>query len=363
MVRLARAFALCTAALLAADFAPRQALGAEKAGDPISTFVDAARQKQHIPGLALLVSRRGKIERAEGFGFANLEHDVPVKPETIFQSGSVGKQFTATAVMMLVGQGKIGLDDSITKYLAGTPETWKPITVRQLLSHTAGLGDYDDTFDMRRDATEAELLRLIVKTPLLYPPGTGWSYSNLGYVTLGILVHQMSGQFYGDYLRERVFKPLGMTTTRVISESDLVPNRAAGYLWTETGWKNQEWVAPTLNTTADGALYFSILDLAKWDAALYGDAVLPQAALAQMWTAAKLANGEPNKRGYGFGWFVHAHAGRRLIEHDGEWQGFSCTIARYVDDGVTVVVLANLADAATDEIAHGVAERVLAAPR
>jgi len=330
-----------------------------RAGDPIDAYVRAAMEKQHIPGLALLIARDGRIERAEGFGFANLEHGVPVKPETIFQSGSIGKQFTATAVMRLVEEGKIQLDEPVTKYLRDGP----PGTVRQLLSHTAGLGDYTDRFDMRRDYDEGELLRLIKQTPLEFAPGTGWKYSNLGYVTLGILIHRVSGRFYGDYLQEHVFRPLGMKTTRVISEADIVPNRAAGYLWTEGGWKNQDWVSPSLNTTADGALYFSILDLARWDAALYGGSVLRRASLETMWTVAKLANGQPNAGKYGFGWFVHAHDGKRLIEHDGEWQGFSCDIARYVDDRLTVVVLTNLADAAADEIAHGVAERVLGANR
>jgi CubicO group peptidase (beta-lactamase class C family) len=281
---------------------------------------------------------------------------VAVKPETVFQSGSVGKQFTATAVMMLVEEGKIGLDDPLTKYFPNAPASWKEVTVRQLLSHTGGFGDYPDNFDFRKDWTGAELLTLVESIPLAYPPGTKWEYSNLGFLTLGILIHQVTGEFYGDFLQQRIFQPLGMRTTRIISEADIVPNRAAGYRLVKGELKNQEWVAPMVNTTADGSLYFSILDLAKWDAALYTERLLTRSSLEQMWTPAKLKNGQPNKDGYGFGWFIGQRHGHRVISHDGAWQGFKTAIARYVDDQLTVVVLANLAEADPGAIAEHVAD-------
>ena len=250
----------------------------------VMDYVKAEMQRQHIPGLSLLVVRNGKIIRAEGFGLANVELQVPVKPETIFQSGSVGKQFTATAVMMLVEEGKIGLDDPLTKYFPDAPTTWKDVTVRELLSHTAGFGDYPKDFDYRKDWTEDEGLKLIESIPLAYPPGTKWEYSNFGYVTLGILIHRVTGEFYGDFLQQRIFQPLGMQSTRLISEADIVPNRAAGYRLVKGELKNQEWVSPAVNTTADGSLYFTILDLAKWDAALYTEKLLKRSSLDQMWT-------------------------------------------------------------------------------
>jgi CubicO group peptidase (beta-lactamase class C family) len=324
--------------------------------DAAGTYVHEEMQRQHIPGLALLVSRGGKTVRAEGFGLANVELQVAVKPETVFQSGSVGKQFTATAVMMLVEEGKIGLDDPLTKYFPNAPASWKEVTVRQLLSHTGGFGDYPDNFDFRKDWTEAELLTLVESIPLAYPPGTKWDYSNLGFLTLGILIHQVTGEFYGDFLQQRIFQPLGMRTTRIISEADIVPNRAAGYRLVKGELKNQEWVAPMVNTTADGSLYFSILDLAKWDAALYTERLLTRSSLDQMWTPAKLKNGQPNKDGYGFGWFIGQRHGHRVISHDGAWQGFKTAIARYVDDQLTVVVLANLAEADPGAIAEHVAD-------
>jgi len=281
---------------------------------------------------------------------------VPVKPETIFQSGSVGKQFTATAVMMLVEEGKVSLEDPLTKFFPDAPASWKQVKIRQLLSHTGGFTDYPKNFDMRKDYTEADLLKIVEGIPLAYPPGTKWDYANLGYLTLGIVIHKVTGEFYGDFLQERIFRPLGMTTTRIISEEDIVPNRAAGYRLVKGELKNQEWVSPTLNTTADGALYFSILDLAKWDAALYTEKVLKRSSLEQMWTVAKFNNGQPNGDHYGFGWSIEEKKGHRVIGHQGSWQGFKTTISRYVDDKLTIVVLANVDGARELPLVEHIAE-------
>src|ERR1700684_4502149 len=261
--------------------------------DSVGDYVRSEMQTQHIPGLSLLVVQHGQIVRAEGFGLANVELQAPVKADTVFQSGSVGKQFTATAVMMLVEEGKVGLDDPLTKYFSDAPATWKEITVRELLSHTAGFGDYPKKFNFRKDWTEDELLKLVEGIPLAYPPGTKWEYSNLGYLTLGILIHRVTGEFYGDFLQQRIFHSLDMQTTRIISEADIIPNRAAGYRLVKGELKNQEWVAPKVNTTADDNLYFSILDLAKWDAALNAEKLLKRSSLDQMWTPAKLKDGAP----------------------------------------------------------------------
>jgi CubicO group peptidase (beta-lactamase class C family) len=349
--------AVLNVALILAALPPASAQAASAASD----YVRAEIQKQHIPGVALLVARGGKIVQAEGFGLANVELQVPVRPETVFQSGSMGKQFTATAVMMLVEQGRVGLEDPLTKYFPDAPSSWKEVTVRELLSHTAGFTEYPEKFDFRKDWTEDELLTVVKGIPLAYPPGTKWEYSNLGYLTLGILIHHVTGEFYGDFLQERIFRPLDMKTTQIISEADIVPNRAAGYRLVKGELKNQEWVAPMVNTTADGSLYFSILDLAKWDAALYTEKLLKRESLDLVWTPVKLRNGQPNKDGYGFGWFVGSRHGHRVVQHDGAWQGFKSAIARYVDDQLTVVVLANLAEAKPGEIAEHVADIYLSA--
>jgi CubicO group peptidase (beta-lactamase class C family) len=334
-------------------------MAASQKEDAVDGYVRAEMAKQHIPGLALLVSRGGEVIRARGYGMANVELQVSAKPETIFQSGSVGKQFTATAVMMLVEEGKIGLEDPLTKYFPDAPAAWKQVTIRELLSHTAGFTDYPKDFDMRKDYTESELLKIVEGIPLAFPPGTSWSYSNLGFLTLGIVIHKVTGEFYGDFLQERIFLPLGMDTTRIISEEDIIPNRAAGYRMMKGELKNQEWVAPKLNTTADGSLYFSILDLAKWDAALDTEKILKRSSLEQMWTVAKLSNGQANSGHYGFGWFIRDKNGHHIIGHEGEWQGFVTYILRRVDDKLTVVILTNLAGAKPERIADHVAEMYL----
>jgi len=316
-------------------------------------------EREHIPGLSLLVVKDGKIVRAEGYGLSNVELQVPAKAETIYQSGSVGKQFAATAVMMLVEEGKIVLDDPLTKYFPEAAASWADVTVRNLLSHTGGFGDYPENFNYRKDWTEEQELKLIESMPLKFAPGTDWEYSNFGYVTLGILIHKITGEFYGDFLQQRIFKPLGMYTTRIITEADIVPNRAAGYRLVKGELKNQKWVAPLLNTTADGSLYFSILDLAKWDAALYTDKLLKRSSFELMWTPVLLKNGKPNKGNYGFGWFIDNRSGHRCIHHDGAWQGFETAIDRYVDDRLTVVALSNLSDAKPGKITQHVAEMYL----
>ena len=319
----------------------------------VDEYVRAEMQSQQIPGVALAVVKDGNVVLARGYGFANVEHEVPVKPETIFQSGSTGKQFTATAVMMLVEEGKLSLEDKITKYFTDAPGAWRDITVRHMLTHTSGMTDYPPDFDMRRDYTEDELFQRIKTIPLDFQPGEKWSYSNIAYVMLGILIHKVSGKFYGDFLQERVFKPLGMSTARIISEADIIPNRAAGYRLVNGQLKNQSWVSPSLNTTADGALYLTVYDMAKWDAALYTDKLLKRTTLEQMWTPVKLNNGKTHP--YGFGWSLGQVRGHRIIEHSGSWQGFKAQITRYVNDKLTVIVFANQSRANQTKLAHGVA--------
>jgi CubicO group peptidase (beta-lactamase class C family) len=356
-------------AILAASMAIRGS-AASYGGDAVDAaqpkvdeYIAAQMAAQKIPGLALAVVRHGEIVKAQGYGLANIELDVPVKPETIFQTGSVGKQFAATAVMMLVEEGKVSLDDKISKYLPGTPPTWSAITVRNLLTHTSGIPDYtgedksgsNSQFNFRQDYSEDELLAKFETLPLSFAPGTKWSYSNSGYVLIGIIIRKVTGEFYGDFLRQRIFGPLAMNATRIISEDDIIPNRAAGYRLVNGQIKNQEWVAPSLNTTADGALYTNVLDLSKWDAALYTEKLLKKPSLDAMWTPVRLANGKTAD--YGFGWDVVTVNGHRLVEHGGSWQGFTMQISRYLDDGLTVIVMTNLDSEHSDpeKIAHHVA--------
>jgi CubicO group peptidase (beta-lactamase class C family) len=320
----------------------------------VDEFVSAQMKRQKIPGISLAIVKNGKPLIVKGYGLANIEHNVPVKPETIFQSGSVGKQFTSMAVMILVEDGKIGLDEKISKYLGDVPDSWKGITIRHLLTHTSGTTDYPANFDFRRDYTEAEFLKFAKEVPVAFAPGEKWQYSNLGYVLLGIIVGKVSGKFYGDFLQERVFKPLGMTTARIISEADIIPNRSAGYRLVKGELKNQEWVSPSLNTTADGALYLTALDMMKWDAALESGKLISKAGYEAMWKPVKLNSGKDYW--YGFGWIVKSVNGSRVIEHGGAWQGFKSFIARYPDKKLTVILFANLENMDPGKFAHGIAE-------
>lgn len=318
--------------------------------ESIDTFVSSEMVRQQIPGVAIGIYSRGHILLAKGYGLADVELSVPVHPETIFQSGSIGKQFVSAAIMMLVEEGKLSLNDSITKYFPDGPSTWKPILIKNLLSHTSGLSEYETDertgpkgdFYTRLDFTEEELLKRIEALPIEWPAGERWDYRNTNYVLLGFVIHKVSGKPYAEYLHERIFKPLGMTSTRLISERDIIPNRSSGYELEEGQLKNQEWVSPTFNSTADGALYFNVPDLAKWDEALYTTQLLTQASLDRMWTVYPLNDGKPNWSGYGFGWDIDRQNGHKILSHGGAWQGFTCQISRYPGDDLTVVVLTNL---------------------
>ena len=332
--------------------------------DSVERYVRAELARQNIPGLSLAILRGDSVLLSRGYGYANVELRALASDSTIYQSGSVGKQFTAAAVVMLAEEGRLSLDDSITHYFPKPPRAWRGITIRHLLTHTSGIPDYaDSTLDLRRDYTEDQLVRLAAKMPLKFRPGERWSYSNTGYLLLGILIHRVTGAFYGEFLRDRILAPAGMTTTRIISEADIVPNRSAGYRLVDGKLQNQEWVSPSLNTTADGSLYFSVRDLSRWAIALNHKRVPSQAGLDSSWTPVRLNDGGTYP--YGFGWGIEQQRGFRRIGHGGSWQGFRTSIERYPDFNLTVVVLSNLAEAEPESIAQGIAgivEPKLAAP-
>jgi N-acyl-D-aspartate/D-glutamate deacylase/CubicO group peptidase (beta-lactamase class C family) len=346
------------AAVAALLFAAVTLVGLAHQPDPIDVIVERELAAQRIPGVAIAVVRRGEVVKAQGYGLANVEHNVPVATETIFQSGSLGKQFTAALVMLLVEDGKLALSDPLTKFYPDAPASWRAITVRHLLTHTSGLADYTaGKIDYRRDYSEDDLARLAYEMPLDFAPGDQWKYSNTGYVLLGALVRKAAGSFYGDLLRDRVFAPLGMTTARVISEADIVPHRAAGYRLTRGTLQNQEWVAPQLNTTADGSLYLSLRDLIAWDRGLRAHAVLKPESWSAMFEPVRLNSGR--RHPYGFGWDVERLAGQDVRRHGGSWQGFKTYIARYLGDDLTIIALANLAQAQPERIVNAIAEHFI----
>ncbi len=320
--------------------------------DRVDDLIAAEMERQHIPGLALAIVQDGKIVKEQGYGAANLEHDVPVTPQTMFQSGSLGKPFTAALTLLLIEDGKFSLDDRISTHLPGTPDSWSEITIRHLLSHTSGLASFDDSIDLRRDYSDQELLASMAKLPLLFPSGEGWSYSNLGYQILGMLCSKAGGAFYGDQLRERIFAPSGMEA-RVITDRSILPHRADGYDRVDGRFLNEEWVAPSLDATADGGVYASVHDLVRWSITLDTDDLLSREMKDVSWSPARLKDGSATE--YGFGWMLRSVNGHRLVQHPGAWRGFSTQFVRYPEDKLTIVVLTNRSRARPERIAERIA--------
>ncbi|WP_240359289.1 serine hydrolase domain-containing protein [Pyxidicoccus trucidator] len=339
--------------LLLGFSASRAAAAPAPVSKRIDAFVREELERQKVPGVGIGIVKNGKVLLAKGYGFANLEHQVPVKPETLFQAGSVGKQFTAMAVMLQVEAGKLALADPLTKFFPGAPASWGGITVRHLLNHTAGLPDLEGTLDYRKDYTDEELARFAYTLTLEFAPGSRWSYSNTGYVLLGIIVNRVSGTFYGDVLRDKVFKPAGMTTARIISEADIIPHRADGYRMDKGTLKNQEWVSPSLNTTGDGSMYVSVRDMLAWDAAVQARAILTPESWREILTPAPLTSGATYP--YGFGWQLLERAGKPLHQHGGAWQGFTSYFGRYLGEGLSLIVLTNSSAANPSRFAEGLA--------
>ena len=343
---------------LQAQAAPKP-LGAESR-EAIDRYLREAMRQQHIPGISLAIVANGRPIYVSSYGVATLEHPVPVQPQTVFQIGSIGKQFTAVAVMMLANEHKLQLDDPLSKYLPEIPAGWSEVTLRTVLNHQSGIPQLStpdrQLLDLVHDYTDAELIQLAAGQALEFEPGTDVSYSDTGYVLLGFVINRVAGAFYGDLLAQRVFTPLHMNRTRIISDADIIPDRASGYEMNAAGiLHNQTHVSPALNRTADGSLYSTVLDLAKWDRALYGDAILPQPQLQRMWSVDPHRNGHRPLHHFGYGWENHRLRGQRLIEYDGNWQGFQAVMSRYVDKKLTVILLTNLALCRTERLSHAVA--------
>lgn len=318
--------------------------------DNTDDFVKAEMQKQHVPGVSVAVIKDGKVIKVEGYGMANVELNVPARPDTVYKIGSVSKQFIASGIMLLIQEGRISLDDTVSKFLEGTPETWKAITVRHLLTHTSGIVREAPGFDPLKIQNDADVIKTAYPLPLRFAPGEKWEYCNVGYFTLAEIIRKVTGKPWADYLGERLFTPFEMNATRTTTVTELVQNRASGYVWRNGKLQNAE-VYFALRPS--GAFLSTVLDLAKWDAALYTDRILKQSVRDQMWTPVKLNDGKSHP--YGFGWELGTVGGHKLVRHGGSLPGFRAGILRFVDDKLTVVVLTNGDNANPGSIALGVA--------
>lgn len=324
--------------------------------DEIDDLVNAQLARQRTPGAAVAVVKAGRIVKVAAYGVTALAGGSPVRTDTVFPIQSMTKQFTAAGVLLLVEAGKIDLDAPVSRYVENSPPTWEKMTVRHLLTQTSGLHDFinEPARNLRRDTTDEQLLQGEAARPLKFAPGDAWDYSNTNYLLLGHIIHRVSGRWYGDFLAEHIFQPLGMTRTGVVSarRPDLA-EQAIGHE-SENGRLRPSTILPaSIAGYAGGGIRSTVLDLAKWDAALHRGQILSRASLALMWTPVKLNNGTTH--GYGFGWEIDSIANHRRVWHAGTWLGFAAQIERYLDDELTVIVLTNLTTAAPARIARAIA--------
>ena len=314
-----------------------------------------------VPGASVIVTRDGRVLYEHAYGLANLNPPAPAAPTTDYRLASLTKEFTALSVMLLAKDGSLRYDEPIGYLLPELPPHLKPLTVRQLLTHTSGIWDYEDLIPdtQTTQVSDADVLRLVSRTDTLYfRPGTKFQYSNTAYVLLGLIVERTSGMPFAAFLEKRILKPAGMANTLLFEPGGPpVPGRAYGYT-PDSG-------APTFKPTdqsvtsatrGDGGIYSSVVDLAKWCDALSGETLLDQRRLAVGFTSAVLADG--SKTGYGFGWYVDSFRGARRLWHHGETSGFRNTIVRFPDLHAAIVVLSNRNGGDTGKIADQIADLV-----
>jgi CubicO group peptidase (beta-lactamase class C family) len=301
--------------------------------------------------MSIAVLRRGDVIKAEGYGLANVELMATSTRETVYEIGSITKPLTAAALLLLVEDGRVELDAPVERYVPGVPADWKGITLRQLLNHTGGIPR--DPFPINRkterlEYTRQDIFKLGSARPLLFRPGTRFEYSNLGYYLLGAVIEEASGMAYGDFMAARIFRPLGMQATRLNDYSVVTPGRARGHDW-EGELRLGAYQSPSSHAPA-GGIISTVTDMARWDAALSKGGLLKPTSLEESWSPARLSGG--GRSSYGLGWNLDWVRGRRDISHRGSNSGFSSTLHRYVDDGLSVIVLANLAGADLERVAR-----------
>ena len=325
--------------------------------------------KTNDPGLAVLVAQNGKILFEKGYGLADWEHDISVTPQTTYCIGSVTKQFTAAAILKLQEERKLSVKDKLSKYIPDFPRGDK-VTLRQLLTHTSGIHSYNDDpgfwSRVTNDTMEA-IIEAMKKEPYDFDPGTKWRYDNSGYLLLGYIVEKVSGQSYGDFLREHIFQPLGMTNTGFYRAHPGLPHEALGYSLGTNGFERAlnfdvSWFGGA------GALYSTVEDLYRWNEGIFNGRVLDTASLKAAFTPVETKENQayynPRGTGYGFGWFIGRNRGLHEIWHSGSVPGFNSLLLRVPDEKFTVAILANVdpgqTNAAPDHLAYQLLEIFLA---
>jgi CubicO group peptidase (beta-lactamase class C family) len=334
--------------------------------DKTDDYIRAEMRKRNIPALSLAVIRDGRVVKEKAYGAANLELNLPATNNTVFLIASVTKLFTATAVMALVEDGKLSPDDKIRTLLPHLPLKWRNVTVRHLLTHTSGLPDVslgEDTDAVIADTREGALKKL-PHMPMQGRPGAQWSYNQTNYMLLAMIVEKVTGKTFEQFLTERFFHPLGMTSTSFGDSRTIIPNRASGYTRFERQtdkevspdrvWNYQNVFPSYLNSAA--GVNTTAGDLAKWDIALSEGRVLKKSTLDRMWTAVKLNDGKvfrlEENLGYGYGWLVDDTPHHKAVGHSG---GASSAYIRYLEDKISVIVLTNCQGAEPETLIFDVA--------
>ncbi len=310
--------------------------------DELDRRIQAHLNEYNIPGGLVAVASRGQIIHLETYGMANVELSVPVTDSTVFEIGSISKQFASAAAMLLVQEDRLGLDAPIHQYLSDLPGEWLGVTVRHLLTHTSGIPDYEEirTYDVYRfRLTPEEVIQIAHSRPMDFEPGTGWFYSNTGYFLLSMIIERIEGHPLGHVLESRIFGPLGMTQTRMADPEAIIRHRASGYWVNKIGELINRNPTETSSTLGAGGILSSAHDLAKWDEALYGDQLLSAESKATMWTPALLPNGDST--GYAFGWFVRPYKGITSQHHRGQVAGFVADFSRFPDQEAAIIVFLN----------------------
>ncbi|MCX6544386.1 MAG: serine hydrolase [Acidobacteria bacterium] len=338
----------------------------QRSGSPVSAAAEidallAGIYTPDKPGATAIVMKDGRVVLRKAYGLANVELQVPMRPESVLALASLSKQFTAAAILKLAEEGRLSLGDDISRFLPHYPTHGINITIEHLLTHTSGLNALSETSDLRAvTVQEGKLIDVLgdwVKDlPQDAAPGERWAYSNWGYNLLGAIIEQVSGQSYADYLRQRIFEPLGMTHTYYADRRQIIPLRATGYdAQTDAVFNVLPSRSRIFHPSGAGGLLSTIDDLARWDEALYGDRILSAASRARMFTPFRLNDG--NSTRYGYGWDIGDDDGRRVQEHAGGTTGFVSYIVRMPDDRVFVAILSNRASTAVplQATAHRVA--------
>jgi len=315
--------------------------------DALAAKIDAvmaAVYKPGQPGAAVIVQKEGRTIVRKGYGMADLELGVPIAPDMVFRLGSITKQFTAVSILLLAQDGKLGLQDEITKFLPDYPTQGRRITVEHLLTHTSGIQSYTDLAEWlplwRKDLSVRELIDLFKDKPMQFEPGQSWAYNNSGYILLGAIIEKVSGKTYEEFVNERIFKPLGMTSSYYGSAERIIPRRIPGYQAGKGGFVNAPYLSMT-QPYAAGSLLSTVDDLAVWSEAVFGDKLVRKEWLDKAFTPYKLANGEST--GYGYGWFIADFAGHRSIEHGGGINGFTSYEMTFPENRIFIAILTNSA--------------------